>query len=329
MEMRSDWLSRLLALMPVRGRLDHRCFLSAPWRIDYQPAGPGEIPFHIVLGGTVMFEDRAGSGQKRDPHPLRSGDIVLLINGGAHALHDGSGAPPTPQRHRPALSHLIISENDGAGERIDMLCGSFRFAPAHEKMLQRYLPPRLIISAPENSAAVARQGTSAALAALVALMRTESASEHLGSAAMLDALSTALFALILRQASEMEAAAEGLLALVGNPRLAPALTAMFNDPAQPWTLPALATLCNMSRATFIRHFQEHLGRSAMEFLTEIRMTVAANALAATDSSTAAIAELAGYQSDAAFQRSFKQVMGLTPAQWRRQAVSSREAVPLR
>ncbi|TXH36153.1 MAG: AraC family transcriptional regulator, partial [Rhodospirillaceae bacterium] len=235
METSLDWLSRLLNLVPVSGRLDHRCFLSAPWRIDYQPAAPGEIPFHIVLGGAVSFEETQTTTVGGTPRQLRPGDIVVVMHGAAHALHDGSGAAPLPQRNRPALNNLIITENDGTGERIDMLCGSFRVSPAHERMLHRYLPPRLVISAPENSAATAQQGTGAELAALVALMRTESVSENLGSAAMLDALSTALFALILRQASEGSASSEGLLALAGNPKLAPALTAMFNEPAHPWT----------------------------------------------------------------------------------------------
>jgi AraC family transcriptional activator of mtrCDE len=97
----------------------------------------------------------------------------------------------------------------------------------------------------------------------------------------------------------------------------PALIAIFNEPARPWTVPELAQRCNMSRATFIRHFQERLGRSASELLTDIRMMVAANALKASDMSIRAIAELAGYQSEAAFQRAFKHQMGITPAQWRR------------
>jgi AraC family transcriptional regulator, activator of mtrCDE len=95
---------------------------------------------------------------------------------------------------------------------------------------------------------------------------------------------------------------------------------MFERPAHPWTLPALARLCNVSRATFVRLSNESLGRSASDLLTDIRMTVAANELRKPNLSTGAVAEAAGYQSEAAFQRAFKQHMGVTPARWRRQAV---------
>jgi AraC family transcriptional regulator, activator of mtrCDE len=47
------------------------------------------------------------------------------------------------------------------------------------------------------------------------------------------------------------------------------------------------------------------------------MTLAANLLGKSEISTRAAAELAGYESEAAFQRAFKQRMGTTPAQWRR------------
>ena len=97
----------------------------------------------------------------------------------------------------------------------------------------------------------------------------------------------------------------------------PALTALFNEPAHPWTLPELARRCNISRATFIRYFQERLGRSASDLLTDIRMTIAATALKTSDVSTGAAAKLASYQSEAAFQRAFKHQMGITPAHWRR------------
>ena len=73
----------------------------------------------------------------------------------------------------------------------------------------------------------------------------------------------------------------------------------------------------MSRATLARQFQEKLGRSATDLLTDIRMTLAANELKKSALSTAAVAASVGYQSEAAFQRAFKSHMGVTPAQWRK------------
>jgi len=92
---------------------------------------------------------------------------------------------------------------------------------------------------------------------------------------------------------------------------------MFNEPARAWSLPDLARLCNMSRATLARQFQEKLGRSASDLLVDIRMTLAANELRKSSLSTGAVAEAVGYQSEAAFQRAFKSHMGATPAQWRK------------
>ena len=312
MEDTRDWLSRLLEMMPVKGTLDYRCFLGAPWRIDFAASELGEIPYHVILGGSAVLEDPEGGPTRK----LVAGDILLFPHGSAHALHDGSDAAPAPARQRPTLN-VVFHENEGTGDRLDMMCGRFILSAAHDRLIRSYLPRRVILQAPENSAAAAGPGTGAQVAGLVSLMRAESATENLGGLAMLNALSTALFAIALRLASEAIEPPDGLLALAGNPRLVPALIAIFNEPARPWTVPELARRCNMSRATFIRHFQERLGRSASELLTDIRMTVAANALKTSDMSTGAVAELAGYQSEAAFQRAFKHQMGITPAQWRR------------
>jgi len=184
-------------------------------------------------------------------------------------------------------------------------------------LLRDYLPSRLVVHGTDGSTSIEQPGTGAQLAGLVSLMRTEAAVDNLGGSAMLNALSTALFALTLRLATEADEAPAGLLALAGHRRLAPALTALFRDSAHPWTLPELARLCGMSRATAARHFQEKLGRSASDLLTSIRMNMAANELRKPSVSTGAVAEAVGYQSEAAFQRAFKQHMGVTPARWRR------------
>jgi AraC family transcriptional regulator, activator of mtrCDE len=312
-----DWLSRLFEMMPVRGRLDLRCSYGAPWRIEQGPGEANEIPYHAVLAGSAILEDSTG-GQ---PLHLKAGDILLLPSNPRHVMHDASGAVPLPVRNR-AFLNLTISENLSSDERLDLLCGHFAIAPPHDRILRSYLPPRLVVHA---GAPAGRKDTAEQLAGLVAVMRSESADDHLGGRAMLNALSTAMFALVLRLASEVEDAPRGLLALAGHPRLAPAVAALFNEPARAWSLPDLACLCNMSRATLARQFQEKLGTSASELLTDIRMTLAANELKKSSLSTGAVAEAVGYQSEAAFQRAFKSHMGVTPTRWRKmQELSGRD-----
>jgi len=305
-----DWLSRLLEIVSVAGRLEVRCTFGAPWRVPYERSPLSEIPYHVVLRGSAMLED--GSGGR---HHLTAGDIVLLPGRSEHVLHDGSGNPASPTRDRKQIN-LTVSENDGTGERLEMLCGRFVISPPHDRLIRRFLPSVLVARAvPQH--ADASHDTTRQMANLISLMSAESVEDRLGGRAALGALSTALFALTLRLASESGVARTGLLALAGRPRLVAAVTAMFDDPAKPWTLPALAHLCNMSRATFMRHFQDSFGRSAFDLLTELRMSLAANALSQPSATAEAVAGAVGYQSVAAFRRAFARRFGMTPGEWRR------------
>ena len=303
-----DWLSRLLDMVPVSGQLEIHCFYGAPWRIGYEPSPPGELPYHVIVAGNATLEVPGEPVRQ-----LQAGDILILPHGSPHALHDGSDVAPGPATKRPGLN-LTITENGGNGDKLDMLCGRFIVERPHDKLLREYLPPLLVVRAAADDSA---SPTATQLAGLVTLMRTEADHENIGGHAMLNALSAAMFALTLRLAGESNDSPSGLLALAGNPRLAPALSAMFHEPARPWTLPDLAALCNMSRATFARHFQDGMGRSASDLLTDIRMTLAANALKEPGASVYGVSEAVGYQSETAFQRIFKQRMGMTPARWRR------------
>jgi AraC family transcriptional regulator, activator of mtrCDE len=81
-------------MIPVRGLLDYRCFLGAPWRIDFPASELGEMPYHVILGGSAVLDDPEGGPTRK----LIAGDILLLSHGSAYALHDGSDA----RRSRPA-----------------------------------------------------------------------------------------------------------------------------------------------------------------------------------------------------------------------------------
>jgi AraC family transcriptional activator of mtrCDE len=222
----------------------------------------------------------------------------------------------------------MFSENDGQGEHLDMLCGRFFVEPPHDRLIRDYLPTTLMVRAMDSLPDNGVGDASNPLASLVALMRAESAGDKPGGYAILNALTSALFTLALRAASESEQAPAGLLALAGHPRLAPAISAMFADPAHPWNLPDLADLCSMSRATFMRHFQDKLGRSAIELLTDIRMSMAANELKKPSMTTEAVADVVGYRSVASFRRAFTDKMGMTPGQWRRVANEGEQCAAL-
>ena len=324
-----DLLSRLLALMPVAGRLDVRCHFGAPWRIDHPAADAREIPYHVLLRGEAVIEDQHGA-----PLRMRAGDIALFPAGTPHVLADGNGGTPTTADAR-VVNGLKIETNQGTGASVDILCGRFLLPAVPERLLRDHLPGRLLV----HSVAHVESGVTAPaeptddaigtsrLARLIQLMREESLEQGPASETLVNHLSGALFALTLRFASDTAEPPRGLLALAQRPRLQPALSAMFDEPGKPWGLPELAALCHMSRATFARHFDEAIGRSASDVLTEIRMALAGRKLAQTSLAIAEIGEAVGYQSDAAFQRVFKRQVGMTPAQWR--ALAKAEAVPQR
>jgi AraC family transcriptional activator of mtrCDE len=310
-----DWLSHLLKTINISGQLEVRCAYGAPWRVAWGQSAAHEIPYHVVLNGRAVIEDP----ETETATELVGGDIVLLPHGSAHVLHDGSGRAPARTTIRQGSGGWRFSENDGQGEHLDMLCGRFFIGPPHDRLIRNYLPTNLVVRATDGHVEEGIGTASRHLASLVGLMRTESAGDRLGGFAIVNALTSALFTLVLRAASESDQAPAGLLALSGHPRLAPAIAAMFADPARPWNLPDLADLCSMSRATFVRHFQDKLGRSAIELLTDIRMSLAANELKKPAMTTESVAEAVGYQSVAAFRRVFTDKMGMTPGQWRRQA----------
>lgn len=322
-----DLLSRLLALMPVAGQLDVRCHFGAPWRIDHPSADAREIPYHVLLRGEAVIEDQHGA-----PLRMRAGDIALFPAGTPHVLHDGNGGTPATAEAR-VVNGLKIETNQGTGASVDILCGRFLLPAVPERLLRDHLPGRLLVHSVahvESRATMPGEPTDDAiatsrLARLIQLMREEALEQGPASETLVNHLSGALFALTLRFASDTAEPPRGLLALAQRPRLQPALSAMFDEPGKPWSLPELAALCHMSRATFARHFDEAIGRSASDVLTEIRMALAGRKLAQTSLAIAEIGEAVGYQSDAAFQRVFKRQVGMTPAQWR--ALAKAEAAP--
>ncbi len=94
-----------------------------PWQINQDVSAKGEIPYHVIVGGSAVLEYPEGGPARQ----LMAGDILVLPHGSLHILHDGSGATPVAARNRADVNNITVSENenDGADSRLDMLCGRF------------------------------------------------------------------------------------------------------------------------------------------------------------------------------------------------------------
>ena len=117
----------------------------------------------------------------------------------------------------------------------------------------------------------------------------------------------------------------GWLAGVGDRIVGGALNAIHSRPAHPWTLEDLAKQAGTSRSVLSERFQQIVGSSTMQYLTQWRMVLAANLLCRSNAPLSRIAEDVGYQTDTAFSRAFRREYGEPPASWRRNRAA--EALP--
>lgn len=302
-----DTLSRLLLLCPLKTSLDIRCSLAAPWVLDEPPATTGVAPYHLIVDGNACID--LPQGERLD---LGAGDIVVFPHGGAHRLHAGPAHLATPVQEVPGPASVRRKLNHGDGPLTGILCGQFLFDDHARRVLQRALPPVIVVR-------TASRPDFAGLHALMMMLRSEMDNARAGSAIVTAQLATALFALLLRAWLDSQAAIPGLLALLADWRLGPALRNMLEHLERPWSIGELAAACFMSRATFARAFRRVSGSTPAAVLTELRMTQAALWLAHDGRAVGDVAQAVGYQSEAAFHRMFKRSHGMGPGEYRRTA----------
>jgi transcriptional regulator GlxA family with amidase domain len=88
-------------------------------------------------------------------------------------------------------------------------------------------------------------------------------------------------------------------------------------------LERLAEECRLSVSHFARSFRRSFGTSAHRYLILQRVEIAKGLLSETNSSLVEIAAQTGFSDQAALTRTFANVVGATPAKWRRENSSRR------
>jgi AraC-like DNA-binding protein len=280
------------------------------------------IEYHVVTAGECWA---AVIGEP--PCRLRRGDIMLLPQGDAHVVSSAPGMRADPgvdayysmkrdQRpfrvyyaggQRPIFSadSRELATQRAAEPETSLVCGFIGCDARPFNPLLAALPRLLHVPA-ERAGDLSSQ--------LAQLAVAETASRRPGSEAVLERLSEMMFVDALRRHIDtMPEESSGGVAGLRDRFVGRALALLHERPAADWTIDELGSQVGLSRSALHQRFVELVGQPPMQYLTQWRMQLAAQLLRERQSSVAAIALDVGYDSEAAFVRGFKRLVGTPPA----------------
>lgn len=326
--MNQDILSDVLRRVRLRGALYFHVRCSRDWAAEAPPSheiaaavmprAEHVMEFHAVLSGDCWAATVGGS-----PVRLASGDLVIFPKGDPHVVSSAPGmrAPPDAdgyferQRQRlPFRLHLDAREvrADTAPIRSSdtiLVCGFLGCDLRPFNPLIAALP-RLLHLPSAGGQEWATQCMRQAVA--------ESTNRQPGGNAILERLSEMMFIDAMRRhLAAMPEGSRGWMAGLGDRFVGPALTLLHAAPEEPWTVEELSRRVGLSRSALHERFAEIIGQSPMQYLAHWRIQVGATLLRDSACTVAAVAQQVGYESEAAFARAFKRLVGEPPAVWRR------------
>lgn len=305
-----DTVSRLIKLARAEGSIDLRCLVAGQFALTV-PARPGKAAFNLLLEGRCAIE--------YEGRMIRfcAGDIVLLPRGTAHrVLCDGT--EPIKTVEQPGVAFPTL-RSPGAQAEIDLFCGHYSLAPGAGELLFQTLPEPLHVSFGIDAQDPVRM--------LSTLIRHEAQSSEQGTAAIVSALCNALLAMVLRSSPQRRVSSAVLWTAADDKAVLEMIDAVLREPGRDWSIAKFAERAAMSRATFIRHFSQATGMAVGEFLTRLRMMIAADMLAESDRPVTVIANAVGYRSEPAFSRAFRLATATTPSRFRANARAATSPKP--
>ena len=335
--MKHDPLSDVLRSVRLRGAVFYYVSCLDPWAAEAPPASeiadavmPGAdhvIAYHLVARGNCWA---AMDGEA--PVRMTAGDIVMFPRGHAHVMSSAPGLRGQPKdnewayntRNDPKpipVTYSGLSTKPGTELPPEettniVVCGFIGCDLRPFNPLIEALPRLLHLSA---------GGVGAWVLPMLQQAVNESRTRRAGSAAVLERLSEMVFVDAARRYLEtLPADASGWLAALRDRHVGKAIGLMHERPEEQWTIDELGRHVGLSRSALHERFAELVGIPPMQYLTNWRMQRGAQLLREGDATVATIALEVGYDSEAAFARAFKRLVGQPPAQWRR---GQREAKP--
>lgn len=298
-----DPLGEALHFLRMNGVFYTRSEFTAPWGLEL-PRFERCLMFHLMTSGHGFLELNSGA-----TYSLHPGDFALVPHGVGHRLMSETGATCGQlfDLPREAVSpRYEILRHGGGLAPATMICGAVRFDhPAAQKFIQ-LLPPIIHLEATRSSYGEAMSDT-------LRLMAGEARSLRPGGETIITRLADILVIQAIRAWLEHDPVAQtGWLGALRDRQIGRAIMLIQRDPARDWSVASLASAVGMSRSGFAARFTEMVGVSVMQYVVEWRMNCALSDLKDQDVSVATVATRYGYQSEAAFSRTFKRVIGVTP-----------------
>ena len=295
-------LEKLLAGLDVGVEPFAVCDVRGDSHLAFDASDTATVHYTLAGAGTI----RLAGGPAID---ARAHTFMIVPSGVRQRIEAGGGGG---QATVPALACSPMTDGleriaAGCGEHgLILACGAISATYRHGKGLFDYLREPIVEDFTDNGP------IRGAFEALLA----ELASPQPGTDALSEALMKQCLVLLLRQHCASGECRVSWLSALEDPRLGAAVTAMLDDPGASFTLDRLAEIAGMSRSAFTMHFADAFGRSAMDFLKELRLRRAANTLANTSLPVKTVAASVGYASRSYFSRAFKTFHGIDPAGFR-------------
>lgn len=304
-----DPLGETLHQLRLNGSLYCRSELTAPWGVDI-PVLPGSLMFHIITKGRCWLQ--VGTQPAR---LLQAGDLALVPHGRGHSMFSDDGvmredlfAIPT---EKISERYEIMRYGGGGEQETELTCGVVSFDQIAGQRLLSQLPEMLVVDSLDEENDGWLQHT-------LRFITSEARGLKPGGETVITHLADILIIQAIRSwmASAPEAQ-QGWLAALRDRQIGSALVAIHREPEKDWTVEGLAKMVGMSRSGFSAKFTQLVGDSAKSYLTHWRMQVAHSKLLKQSVPIAVLAEELGYNSEAAFSRAFKRIIGVSPGSVRR------------
>jgi AraC-like DNA-binding protein len=304
-----DALSEILRVVRLVGAIFINARFTAPWcyqspRADsaaplLEPTAERVVIFHFITEGECYVEMEG-----EPPMRLTAGDVMATEPG----MPPATGARPLAEiltRRPRQLSY------GGGGTPTALVCGYLACEARLAKLLLAGLPRVMRVNVRGSNAGTWLESS-------VQYALREARSPRPGGSGVLAKLAEVLFIEVLRLSIDQHTPGRiGWLAGIGDRVVGSALNALHTRPKHAWSLEELAKEAGASRSVLAERFQQMVGSSPMQYLTQWRMMLAANLLSRSNAPLARIAEDVGYQTDTAFIRAFRREYGAPPAAWRR------------